>query len=485
LEIPLLRWLWLAGSLLAVFAAGVTTDALYPALPVIASQVNHGPSHLGWIAAGQALTFAGLVVFGAVAGDLLGHVRVYLAGVAVFVAASALAAVADSVTLLEVARFGQGAGAGLLLPQAVGYARTHLRRVERGPLYALFALAFVSGPPIGQLIGAIGVDRASSGWRVVLWLAVALGVLAGGLALPMLGERVPLRFDPLAPIVALLGAGGAFLIMYALIDSAGSGLSVLDTVLLVVGTLVFLGCLLADVLRRGIRPGLGAPIVALLAATGAASMPALVWYVQVAAGWTILQINLLALPYAIGAVVGAVAAGLSLTLGLDRRLVVAVGAVVLVLGTVLQLLFLDVLKDRLIIWYLSPSEALFGLGLTLVVGAIVSTNPGQDGRDGRPVGVGQSADAGPGPVFAGLLFGSAIGGTLLDLFIGGGLDSLQGEEISQRLGDRLLHAANAMLVSSLVMLVAAAVVAWLLSPRGPLTDRSPSTNAQSSTLYKG
>src|SRR5262245_17423235 len=125
------RWLWLVGAALGVFAVGVGSTALSVALPTISREFALPLSQLRWIVAGPALTFAVLVVPAAVVGRLVGPARLYLLGALVLIVAGIVAATAHSGLVLELARLGQGVGAALLVPQPVVYALAYLGRVEK------------------------------------------------------------------------------------------------------------------------------------------------------------------------------------------------------------------------------------------------------------------------------------------------------------------------------------------------------------------
>src|SRR5690242_10149835 len=197
-----LRWLWLVGAALGVFTAGVAGTALGAALPTLVRDLALPVSELRWITAGSPLAFAVLVVPAAVAGRLLGPVRVYLVGAVVLALASVIGAVAGSAAVLELGRLGQGAGAALLVPQMVVYALAYLPPVERAVVCGLFAAAFVGGSALGPLLGSTLVEHAS--WRTVLWLAAVLTVVAGLTGAPLAAQRLPIRLDLRALLVALI-----------------------------------------------------------------------------------------------------------------------------------------------------------------------------------------------------------------------------------------------------------------------------------------
>src|SRR5260370_12191544 len=86
-------------------------------LPTIGRDLGAGVAELQWTLNGYVLTLAALVLVGGSLSDIYGRRRVFILGVVVFVAASALCAAAPTIVLLVAARFLQGLGGALLTPR--------------------------------------------------------------------------------------------------------------------------------------------------------------------------------------------------------------------------------------------------------------------------------------------------------------------------------------------------------------------------------
>src|SRR5262245_12314056 len=86
------------------------------ALPDIQRALGFSDTGLSWVQSAYTLTFGGLLSLGARAGDLLGRRRVFVAGIAVFTAASLMAGLAQSPGWLLAARAVQGIGAAIAAP---------------------------------------------------------------------------------------------------------------------------------------------------------------------------------------------------------------------------------------------------------------------------------------------------------------------------------------------------------------------------------
>src|SRR5487761_23889 len=104
---------WRAFSLLAVACFMTAVDMLIVnvALPTIGGKLHLAESDLQWVVTAYALTFGGFLLLGGRAADLLGRRRMFMAGLALFTAASLACALATSGTLLIIMRGIQGLGA--------------------------------------------------------------------------------------------------------------------------------------------------------------------------------------------------------------------------------------------------------------------------------------------------------------------------------------------------------------------------------------
>ena len=106
---------WLALVVLCVGMLMIVLDAtiVNVALPSIQDDLDFSQSNLAWVVNGYLITFGGLLLLAGRLGDLIGRRRIFLVGLAVFVAASMLCAVAQSQAMLIGARLLQGAGGAL------------------------------------------------------------------------------------------------------------------------------------------------------------------------------------------------------------------------------------------------------------------------------------------------------------------------------------------------------------------------------------
>ena len=146
-------------------------------------------------------------------GDTFGQRRVFLIGLAIYVAALVFAGASWSFGSLVVARGLQGVGAAVFLPQAFGLIPRVFAEDKQGRAFAAWGVIGSVASLIGPVVGGAVAD--GFGWRAAFFAQAALGAMAlvAGLAalprLPRSGERVTL-------LPVLLSFGGLGLLVYGI-----------------------------------------------------------------------------------------------------------------------------------------------------------------------------------------------------------------------------------------------------------------------------
>ncbi len=161
------------------------------ALPDIQRALGFTPAGLSWVLSAYTLTFGGLMLLGARAGDLLGRRRTFLAGIGVFTAASLVGGLSTSPGVLLAARAAQGVGGALAAPSALAILMIMFAEGrERTRALGLFAAVSIGGSAVGLLAG--GMLTAWASWRWVFFVNVPIGialVLLARAALPETPRR--------------------------------------------------------------------------------------------------------------------------------------------------------------------------------------------------------------------------------------------------------------------------------------------------------
>ena len=206
----------LATLLFVLFLTFLDNTIVTVVLAHVQSDLHASVSQLQWVVNGYTLTFAGLMLSFGTIGDLLGRKKVMLAGVAVFVAGSVVAAVAPDTDILIAGRVIMGVGAAASEPGTLSMIR-HLYPDRRARARSLGIWAAVSslGLALGPLIGGLLVYGWS--WRAIFWFNVMFGALAfvsAAIVLPESSDPVRARFDFPGFLLGALALGsGTFAII--------------------------------------------------------------------------------------------------------------------------------------------------------------------------------------------------------------------------------------------------------------------------------
>jgi EmrB/QacA subfamily drug resistance transporter len=159
----------------AQFMAGLDNLVVTTALPVIRLRLHAGLAGLEWTVNAYTLSFAVLLLAGAALGDRVGRRRMFVAGIALFTAASAASALAPNVDALIAARAMQGAGGALIVPLSLTLLSASVppnrRNLALGIWGAIGGLAIAIGP----LVGGAVVEGVS--WQWIFWLNVPIGLV--------------------------------------------------------------------------------------------------------------------------------------------------------------------------------------------------------------------------------------------------------------------------------------------------------------------
>lgn len=177
------------------------------ALPRIDADLGFGPASLSWVLNAYTLTFGGLLLLGGRLGDVLGRLKVFEVGLAVFTLASALGGLAQTPGQLVAARAFQGVGAALAAPSVLALLTTSAPdEAARHRAFALFGAVSSGGASLGLLLGGVLTDVGS--WRWTLFINVPIGIAVLLIAPRFVDEtqRRPGRFDVVGAVTATFGA---------------------------------------------------------------------------------------------------------------------------------------------------------------------------------------------------------------------------------------------------------------------------------------
>src|SRR5947199_6064635 len=235
------RWSALALIVTAQFMVILDVAIVNVALPSIKSDLGFSQTNLQWVISAYAILFGGALLLGGRLADLLGRRRLFIAGLALFSAASLLCGVAWSEASLIGFRAVQGLGGALLVPAALSLLMTIFAEGrERNLALGIYAAASGSGAAAGVLLGGLLTSYLS--WSWIFFINVPVGVAAALLAPVLLRESRPelghRHFD-------LAGAAtvtsGLMLLVYALTRATTDGWGSTSTLAFLAGSASLIG----------------------------------------------------------------------------------------------------------------------------------------------------------------------------------------------------------------------------------------------------
>jgi EmrB/QacA subfamily drug resistance transporter len=225
---------WRAFALLvgAYFITIVDFTIVNVALPTIGRQLHFSESNLQWVVTAYGLTFAGFLLLGGRAADLLGRRRLLMAGLVVFTCASLGGGLATSDTFLIVMRGIQGLGAALVLHAALSIVMNMFSEgAERNRALGIWGGVGALGGTVGLLAG--GILTTYVGWQYIFFFNVPIGVAA----LAVIPKVVPesrvgstrRRYDPFGAVSI---TASLLVFVYAISEAPQVGWADTQTVLM-------------------------------------------------------------------------------------------------------------------------------------------------------------------------------------------------------------------------------------------------------------
>ncbi|MEV8377935.1 MFS transporter [Kribbella sp. NPDC056861] len=210
------------------------------ALPTIQSDLGFSQAGLAWVMNSYLIAFAGLLLLAGRIGDLIGSKRVFVAGLAVFTAASLLCGLATTSELLLAGRFLQGVGGALASAVILGMiVGLYPAPGDQARAMGVYGFTSASGASIGLILG--GVITQTVGWHWSFLINVPIGVVSLVLALRLLRTQPGLGLSKGADVLgAVLVTAGLSLAVYTIVQTAEPTAALPRTLLLAAVSLVLL-----------------------------------------------------------------------------------------------------------------------------------------------------------------------------------------------------------------------------------------------------
>jgi EmrB/QacA subfamily drug resistance transporter len=178
------RWLALVVVCLAQLMIVLDTTIVNVALPSIQRDLGFTQGNLTWVVNAFLITFGSLLLLAGRLGDLFGRRRMFLAGVVIFTAASALCGIAPSQGVLIGARFLQGAGAAVQASVILAIIVTEFPApADRARAMSAYVFVAVAGGSLGLLAGGVLTQALSWHWIFFVNLPIGIATVLLGRAL--------------------------------------------------------------------------------------------------------------------------------------------------------------------------------------------------------------------------------------------------------------------------------------------------------------
>ncbi|MGA3216262.1 MAG: MFS transporter [Acidimicrobiales bacterium] len=191
------------------------------ALPHIQRSLDFSTSTLSWVLNAYILTFGGLLLLGARAGDLFGRRRTLLVGIAVFTLSSLAGGFAPAGWVLLGARAAQGVGAALAAPSALSLLTSVFAEgPERVRAIGLYTTVSAAGGAGGLVTGGLLTEFVSWRWVMLVNVPIGLSVWLLGRIVIAENDRRRGRFDLAGALTSTLGVTG---IVLGLVEAGTSG----------------------------------------------------------------------------------------------------------------------------------------------------------------------------------------------------------------------------------------------------------------------
>jgi EmrB/QacA subfamily drug resistance transporter len=480
---PQSRGFVLVAAILASSMGFIDGSVISIAIPSIRADLGATLADAQWVSNGYLLFLSALILLGGAAGDRFGLRNVFGLGIAVFVAASIVCALAPTPLVLVAARAVQGIGAAFMVPGSLAIIAKAYPRDERGRAIGIWAaassLTTIGGPIIG---GFVLTALGDWSWRLVFAINLPLGLVALALLWFRVAPDRPEAGRKLDVVGAVLATLALMLIAFGLTGDGSDSVPPLSHTIVWCGSGLVLAMVFIFWERRSPHPMLPLGLFANIGFSGA---NALTFALYFALGGTMFYLPMTMIggwgesPATVSLVLLPLGISLTLLSSLSGKWadrygpgpLIAAGSL-LVAGA---FALLGVTAPLHAVWSaVLPSIVLLGLGMGLVVSPLstaVMTSVG-DGDTGVASGVNNAVARVAGLVAVALLgavvatvFERNLGAAAeLPIFFGVVTDGLSAEEEGLRLvATDAAFAAVAYITAALS--VVSAAVAWLTLER--------------------
>ncbi|MGH8962647.1 MAG: MFS transporter [Jatrophihabitantaceae bacterium] len=172
------KWLPLITVCLGTFMLLIDVTVVNVALPDMVQELKASFSSLQWVVDAYALSLAALVLGTGSIADLLGHRRIYIAGLALFALSSLVCGISPNAGCLIAARTVQGVGAAAMFATTFALLNSSYTGRDRGTAYGMWGAVAGAAAAVGPIIGGLLTEFASWRWIFFVNLPISAGAIA-------------------------------------------------------------------------------------------------------------------------------------------------------------------------------------------------------------------------------------------------------------------------------------------------------------------
>lgn len=373
------RWLALYVLCAGVLMIVLDTTIVNVALPSIRSDLGFSETSLVWVVNAYMLTFGGFLLLGGRLGDLYGHRKLLLLGIALFTLASATCGLSNTQALLIAARAVQGLGGAVVSAVALSLIMNlFIEPDERAKAMGIYGFVCAGGGSIGVLLGGLLTNALS--WHWIFLVNLPIGIAVYALCSRLLpNDRGQSHGERLDIAGAVTVTSSLMLAVYAIVNGNEAGWTSTQTAGLLAAATVLLALFLA------IEARVRSPLMPLglfrLRNVATANVVGILWaaamfawffisalYMQLVLGYSALQVGLAFLPANL--IMAAFSLGLSasIVMRFGIRFPLAAGLLLAAAGLTL---FTFSPVDGNFITHILPGMTLLGLGAGMALNPVL------------------------------------------------------------------------------------------------------------------
>ncbi len=386
------RWTAFYVVCLGALMIVLDTTIVNVALPSIRTDLKFSETSLAWVVNAYMLTFGGFLLLGGRLGDLFGHRRLFLIGIALFTLASLACGLSGTQEMLIVARGIQGLGGAVVSAVALSLlVNLFPEPAERAKAMGVYGFVCAGGGSLGVLLGGLLTNTLN--WHSIFLVNIPVGAVVFALARVLLPtSRGPVDEGRVDVAGAIAVTGSLILAVYAIVNGNGVGWATAQTLVLLAISVGLIGLFLwieakvrSPLMPLSLFRSRNVVAVNVVGVLWAAAM--FTWfflsalYLQLVLGYSPLQVGLSFLPANL--IMAAFSLGISaqLVTRFGIRAPLALGLLVAAAGLAL---FARAPVDGSFLVHVLPSMVLLGIGSgaafnPLLMAAMSSVAPSESG----------------------------------------------------------------------------------------------------------